>query len=57
MLFKFGLRLADNFAAHISGEIAGQVVADAVCEVFNRINQLLPTQLVMYVYFNEFVVQ
>ncbi len=26
-------------------------------EIINRINQLLPTQLVMYVYFNEFVVQ
>ena len=26
-------------------------------EIINRINQMLPTQLVMYVYFNEFVVQ
>ena len=26
-------------------------------EIINRINQLLPTQLVMYVYFNEYVVQ
>ena len=26
-------------------------------EIINRVNQMLPTQLVMYVYFNEFVVQ